>query len=109
MCVGVGKQAAVHLRGARRREVAIEILSFSKFAGFTRVRLGWAVVPEGLWYVDGSALQRSRAGVVSTSREDATTASMASCWRAQHWFPRRGDSSHGTVLASPAAGAVDDN
>ena len=28
------------------REVAIEISSFSKFAGFTGVRLGWAVVPD---------------------------------------------------------------
>ncbi|KAK3010744.1 hypothetical protein RJ639_011297 [Escallonia herrerae] len=32
------------------REVAIEISSFSKFAGFTGVRLGWTVVPEELLY-----------------------------------------------------------
>lgn len=30
------------------KECAIEINSFSKFAGFTGVRLGWTVVPEGL-------------------------------------------------------------
>ena len=36
------------------REVAIEICSFSKFAGFTGVRLGWAVVPGELRYADGS-------------------------------------------------------
>lgn len=27
------------------RECAIEINSFSKFAGFTGVRLGWSIVP----------------------------------------------------------------
>ncbi|XVF39461.1 hypothetical protein PTKIN_Ptkin01aG0036800 [Pterospermum kingtungense] len=32
------------------KEVAIEISSFSKFAGFTGVRLGWTVVPEDLLY-----------------------------------------------------------
>lgn len=31
-------------------QVAIEISSFSKFAGFTGVRLGWTVVPEELLY-----------------------------------------------------------
>ncbi|KAL2607789.1 hypothetical protein R1flu_026362 [Riccia fluitans] len=38
------------------RKVAIEISSFSKFAGFTGVRLGWTVVPEELMYADGSPL-----------------------------------------------------
>ncbi|PKI73862.1 hypothetical protein CRG98_005732 [Punica granatum] len=35
------------------KEVAIEISSFSKFAGFTGVRLGWTVVPEELSYSNG--------------------------------------------------------
>lgn len=35
-------------------EVAIETCSFSKYAGFTGVRLGWTVVPEQLRYADGS-------------------------------------------------------
>ncbi|CAL2236168.1 unnamed protein product [Prunus armeniaca] len=35
------------------REVAIEISSFSKFAGFTGVRLGWTVVPEEVLYSNG--------------------------------------------------------
>ncbi|KAI9103670.1 hypothetical protein K1719_023293 [Acacia pycnantha] len=35
------------------REVAIEVSSFSKFAGFTGVRLGWTVVPEELLYANG--------------------------------------------------------
>lgn len=34
------------------REVAIEISSFSKIAGFTGVRLGWTVVPEELLYAN---------------------------------------------------------
>ncbi|XP_052189581.1 aminotransferase ALD1, chloroplastic-like isoform X2 [Diospyros lotus] len=38
------------IRGAT--EVAIEISSFSKFAGFTGVRLGWTVVPEELLYAN---------------------------------------------------------
>ncbi|XP_022763748.1 aminotransferase ALD1, chloroplastic-like isoform X2 [Durio zibethinus] len=35
------------------KEVAIEISSFSKFAGFTGVRLGWTVVPEELLFSSG--------------------------------------------------------
>lgn len=33
--------------------MAIEISSFSKFAGFTGVRLGWTVVPEELTFSNG--------------------------------------------------------
>ena len=36
------------------REVAIETCSFSKYAGFTGVRLGWTVVPSALKFADGS-------------------------------------------------------
>ncbi len=36
------------------REVAIEVNSFSKLAGFTGVRLGWTVVPKELAFNDGS-------------------------------------------------------
>ncbi|KHN33507.1 LL-diaminopimelate aminotransferase, chloroplastic [Glycine soja] len=35
------------------REVAIEVSSFSKFAGFTGVRLGWTVVLEEILYSNG--------------------------------------------------------
>ncbi|KAK4254294.1 hypothetical protein QN277_009697 [Acacia crassicarpa] len=35
------------------KEVAIEVSSFSKFAGFTGVRLGWTIVPEELLYANG--------------------------------------------------------
>eukprot|EP00199_Chlamydomonas_sp_CCMP681_P002452 CAMPEP_0119106552 /NCGR_PEP_ID=MMETSP1180-20130426/4758_1 /TAXON_ID=3052 ORGANISM="Chlamydomonas cf sp, Strain CCMP681" /NCGR_SAMPLE_ID=MMETSP1180 /ASSEMBLY_ACC=CAM_ASM_000741 /LENGTH=422 /DNA_ID=CAMNT_0007091915 /DNA_START=79 /DNA_END=1347 /DNA_ORIENTATION=+ len=34
-------------------EVAIETCSFSKYAGFTGVRLGWTVVPKALKFQDG--------------------------------------------------------
>uniref|UniRef100_A0A803MTF0 Aminotransferase class I/classII large domain-containing protein n=1 Tax=Chenopodium quinoa TaxID=63459 RepID=A0A803MTF0_CHEQI len=35
------------------KEVAIEVSSFSKLAGFTGVRLGWTVVPKDLCYSSG--------------------------------------------------------
>ncbi|XP_057954612.1 probable LL-diaminopimelate aminotransferase, chloroplastic isoform X2 [Malania oleifera] len=35
------------------KEVAIETSSFSKTAGFSRIRLGWTVVPKELLYSDG--------------------------------------------------------
>ena len=38
-------------------EVAIETGSFSKYAGFTGVRLGWTVVPDALRFADGSPVQ----------------------------------------------------
>lgn len=37
-------------------EVALETCSFSKYAGFTGVRLGWTVVPKKLRYADGSSV-----------------------------------------------------
>ena len=45
-------QSIYEIPGAR--EVAIEICSFSKYAGFTGVRLGWTVVPEELRFADGT-------------------------------------------------------
>ncbi|XP_065849055.1 aminotransferase ALD1, chloroplastic isoform X2 [Euphorbia lathyris] len=35
------------------KEVAIEISSFSKFAGFTGIRLGWTVIPKELLFANG--------------------------------------------------------
>ncbi|CAK9174247.1 unnamed protein product [Ilex paraguariensis] len=35
------------------KEVAIEVSSFSKFAGFTGIRLGWTAVPKELKYSNG--------------------------------------------------------
>lgn len=44
-CVGFGCAGA--------EECALETCSFSKYAGFTGVRLGWTVVPEQMRYSDG--------------------------------------------------------
>ena len=38
------------------KEVAIEVGSFSKLAGFTGIRLGWKIVPIELKYVDGGSI-----------------------------------------------------
>jgi len=38
------------------RTCAIEVNSFSKYAGFTGVRLGWTVVPKELVWADGSSV-----------------------------------------------------
>ena len=39
--------------GPGAEECALETCSFSKYAGFTGVRLGWTVVPEQLKYAGG--------------------------------------------------------
>ncbi len=48
------------------RQVAIEMNSFSKLAGFTGVRLGWSVVPPELKYECGTSVSRDWDRVVST-------------------------------------------
>ncbi len=40
------------------KEVAIELGSFSKIAGFSGVRLGWTVVPKELRYRDGGSVKQ---------------------------------------------------
>jgi aspartate/methionine/tyrosine aminotransferase len=47
-------------------EVAIETCSFSKYAGFTGVRLGWTVVPKKLRYADGSSVHADWNRVMTT-------------------------------------------
>ena len=44
---------AVCAFGPGAEECALETCSFSKYAGFTGVRLGWTVVPEQLRYAGG--------------------------------------------------------
>jgi len=46
--------------------VAIEIGSFSKLAGFTGVRLGWSVVPKQLCFDDGSSVQADWIKIITT-------------------------------------------
>ncbi|KAA8522526.1 hypothetical protein F0562_013113 [Nyssa sinensis] len=59
------------------REVAIEISSFSKFAGFTGVRLGWTVVPEELLYSNGFPVIKDFNRVVCTCFNGASNIAQA--------------------------------
>lgn len=47
-------------------QVAIETCSFSKYAGFTGVRLGWTVVPEALKFADGSPVINDFTRIMTT-------------------------------------------
>lgn len=47
-------------------EVAIELGSFSKIAGFSGVRLGWTVVPEALCYKNGPQIKPDWSRISST-------------------------------------------
>lgn len=48
------------------KEVAIETASFSKYAGFTGVRLGWTVVPKELLFSDGHPVNKDFNRIVCT-------------------------------------------
>lgn len=48
------------------REIAIEVNSFSKNAGFTGVRLGWTIVPKEITYRDGGLVHTDWSRIVST-------------------------------------------
>ncbi|KAF8776177.1 hypothetical protein HU200_003869 [Digitaria exilis] len=74
--VSEGKPRSIYeVPGAR--EVAIEISSFSKFAGFTGVRLGWAVVPSELRYADGHPVARDFDRIVCTCFNGASSVAQA--------------------------------
>ncbi|CAN6678658.1 unnamed protein product [Malus baccata var. baccata] len=59
------------------RQVAIEISSFSKFAGFTGVRLGWTVVPDELLYLNGFPVIHDFNRIVSTCFNGASNVAQA--------------------------------
>lgn len=59
------------------KNVAIEIGSFSKFAGFSGVRLGWTVVPKCLCYEDGSSVHQDYCRIQSTYFNGASRISQA--------------------------------
>ncbi|EXC06680.1 LL-diaminopimelate aminotransferase [Morus notabilis] len=59
------------------KEVAIEVSSFSKFAGFTGVRLGWTVVPEELKYTNGFPVIKDYDRIVCTCFNGAPSISQA--------------------------------
>ncbi|KAJ6671071.1 AMINOTRANSFERASE [Salix viminalis] len=54
------------------KEVALETSSFSKYAGFTGVRLGWTVVPKQLLYSDGFPVAKDFNRVICTSFNGAS-------------------------------------
>jgi len=54
------------------REVAMECNSFSKYAGFTGVRLGWTVVPDELTFSDGTKVRDDFNRVMSTAFNGAS-------------------------------------
>lgn len=54
------------------KDVAIEVNSFSKYAGFTGVRLGWTIVPSGLKYSDGTPVRNDWNRVMTTAFNGAS-------------------------------------
>jgi len=54
------------------RDIAIECNSFSKYAGFTGVRLGWTVVPSDLKFSDGSLVRDDFNRVMTTAFNGAS-------------------------------------
>uniref|UniRef100_A0A7S2AUR3 Aminotransferase class I/classII large domain-containing protein n=1 Tax=Pycnococcus provasolii TaxID=41880 RepID=A0A7S2AUR3_9CHLO len=58
-------------------EVAIETCSFSKYAGFTGLRLGWTVVPENLTFSDGSKVKTDYNRIMTTCFNGASNVAQA--------------------------------
>lgn len=54
------------------KEVAMEVNSFSKYAGFTGVRLGWTVVPSDLKFKDGTPVRNDFNRVMTTAFNGAS-------------------------------------
>ncbi|GAB2292072.1 hypothetical protein Dimus_026320 [Dionaea muscipula] len=59
------------------KEVAIETASFSKYAGFTGVRLGWTVIPKELSFSDGFPVAKDFNRIVSTCFNGASNIAQA--------------------------------
>lgn len=58
-------------------QVAIEVSSFSKYAGFTGVRLGWTAIPKALLYSDGFPVAKDFNRIVCTSFNGASNIAQA--------------------------------
>merc|ERR1719324_946835 len=54
------------------RSCAIEVNSFSKYAGFTGVRLGWTIVPDELKFADGTPVANDYNRVMCTAFNGAS-------------------------------------
>lgn len=61
-------------------EVAIEVGSFSKLAGFTGIRLGWTVVPEALKYECGGSVWADWNRLTSTLFNGASNIAQQGGW-----------------------------
>ncbi|KAL6990436.1 LL-diaminopimelate aminotransferase, chloroplastic, partial [Sarracenia purpurea var. burkii] len=59
------------------KEVAIETSSFSKYAGFTGVRLGWTVIPKELLFSDGFPVAKDFNRIVCTCFNGASNIAQA--------------------------------
>lgn len=59
------------------QEVAIELNSFSKIAGFTGVRLAWSIVPKKLKYQTGESIHKDWLRIASTFFNGASNISQA--------------------------------
>lgn len=59
------------------KDVAIELNSFSKMAGFTGVRLGWSVVPKTLCYSEGTSIHADWLRLASTFFNGASNIAQA--------------------------------
>ena len=59
------------------KDVAIEINSFSKLAGFTGVRLGFCIVPETLKFADGTSVQEDWVKIITTFFNGASSIAQA--------------------------------
>lgn len=58
-------------------EVALELGSFSKMAGFTGVRLGWSIVPESLRFEEGASVRNDWLRIASTYFNGASNIAQA--------------------------------
>lgn len=58
-------------------QVAIEVSSFSKLAGFTGVRLGWTVVPNNLCYSNGFPVIHDYNRIICTCFNGASNVAQA--------------------------------
>lgn len=59
------------------KEVAIEINSFSKLAGFTGVRLGFSIIPKELRFSDGTSVQEDWIKIITTFFNGASNLAQA--------------------------------
>lgn len=70
---GDSPRSIYEIEGAK--EVAIEVGSFSKMAGFSGLRLGWSVVPSELHYATGEPVRPDWMRVITTFYNGASIAS----------------------------------